>query len=205
MKQVVCAFDFDGTLTSGDSFLDFVRFDRGTLRFIIGFLRYSPLILLMLLHVCDNGKVKQKIFSYFFRGMTLDEFDRRCRAYARARKDSLLREDGRRAVVKALQTGYRVVIVTASIEDWVAPFFTTDPLLSIVGTKIEVCHGRLTGRFLTKNCYGQEKVNRIKLLLPDREAYTLIAFGDSRGDRELLRYADRSFLCRHNKVRITNY
>jgi phosphoserine phosphatase len=52
--------------------------------------------------------------------------------------------------------------------------------------------GRLTGRFLTKNCYGQEKVNRIKELYPHREEYHLTAYGDSNGDRELLAFADEA-------------
>jgi phosphoserine phosphatase len=53
-----------------------------------------------------------------------------------------------------------------------------------------VAGGRLTGRFLTKNCYGQEKVRRVTQVLPKRDNYILVAYGDSRGDKELLDYAD---------------
>jgi phosphoserine phosphatase len=35
-----------------------------------------------------------------------------------------------------------------------------------------------------------EKVNRLKELYPERETYHLMAYGDSRGDKELLDYAD---------------
>ena len=52
--------------------------------------------------------------------------------------------------------------------------------------------GVLTGRFLTRNCYGEEKVNRLNALYPNRQDYHLIAFGDSRGDKELLAFADES-------------
>ena len=58
--------------------------------------------------------------------------------------------------------------------------------------EIEVIDGRLTGRFLTPNCYGQEKVRRILTLHPDRSAYHLTAYGDSRGDREMLAFADEA-------------
>ncbi len=51
-------------------------------------------------------------------------------------------------------------------------------------------HGRLTGRFSSRNCYGQEKVNRLLRVEPHRETYRLIAYGDSRGDREMLAFAD---------------
>ena len=54
--------------------------------------------------------------------------------------------------------------------------------------------GRLTGRFLTKNCYGAEKVNRLReVLVAPREEYYIVAFGDSRGDKELLAYADKGY------------
>jgi hypothetical protein len=36
-------------------------------------------------------------------------------------------------------------------------------------------------------------VNRLTALYPHREAYELIAFGDSRGDKELLDFADKGF------------
>jgi phosphoserine phosphatase len=61
-----------------------------------------------------------------------------------------------------------------------------------VGTQIEIKDGLLTGRFLTKNCYGQEKANRILALYPNRSEYHLTAYGDSRGDKELLAFADES-------------
>lgn len=82
-----------------------------------------------------------------------------------------------------------MLIVSASIDNWVQPFF---PQVKVLGTQIEVKDGCLTGRFLTKNCYGQEKVNRILALYPDRNTYHLTAYGDSRGDKELLAFADES-------------
>ena len=69
------------------------------------------------------------------------------------------------------------------------PFFAD---VKVVGTQIEVKDGVLTGRFLTRNCYGEEKVNRLNALYPNRQDYYLIAFGDSRGDKELLAFADES-------------
>ena len=82
-----------------------------------------------------------------------------------------------------------MLIVSASIDNWVQPFF---PKVKIVGTQVEVENGLLTGRFLTKNCYGQEKVNRILAIYPNRREYKLIAFGDSEGDKELLAFADEA-------------
>ena len=42
------------------------------------------------------------------------------------------------------------------------------------------------------HCYGVEKTKRLKEVFPYRQAYELIAFGDSNGDRYLLNEADES-------------
>jgi phosphoserine phosphatase len=65
--------------------------------------------------------------------------------------------------------------------------------VKVLGTQIEVADGSLTGRFLTKNCYGQEKVKRLLEQYPDRREYHLTAYGDSRGDKEMLAFADESY------------
>ena len=64
----------------------------------------------------------------------------------------------------------------------------------MLGTKVEVdAAGCLTGRFSTPNCYGPEKVRRIEAVWPHREQYDVSAFGDSRGDKEMLAYADQGY------------
>ena len=74
--------------------------------------------------------------------------------------------------------------------DWVRCFFADDMPLTIVGTELEVVDNRLTGRFKTHNCYGAEKVRRLEAVLSEpRSNYHIVAYGDSRGDKELLAYA----------------
>ena len=187
MKKIY-AFDFDGTLTTKDSLLAFIRFAKGDLSFVLGFLRYAHLLVLMKLGLYPNYKAKQKVFAHFFKGMTVGDFDALCQRFANDYRE-LLRPEGVNAIVQAQNEGSEVLIVSASIDNWVQPFF---PSVKVVGTQIEVLEGRLTGRFLTKNCYGQEKVERILALYPQRETYELITFGDSRGDKELLAFADEA-------------
>lgn len=185
----VYAFDFDGTLTTKDTLLEFIRFAKGTFAFGLGFLRYAHLLVMMKLGLYPNWKAKQKVFAHFFKDTTLEDFDALCKEFA-ASSRHLLRPKGIEAIEKALNEGSEVLIISASIDNWVQPFFAE---VKVLGTQIEVVDGKLTGRFLTKNCYGQEKVNRLKALYPNRQDYHLTAFGDSRGDKELLTYADESF------------
>ena len=187
MKKVF-AFDFDGTLTTRDSLIAFLRYACGTRRFLLGMLRHAHLIALMLLKLYPNGRAKERLFSYFFEGVTLDTFNHLCQRFARDKRQ-LLRPQAIETVAKAQAEGTRVFIVSASVDNWVAPFF---PGVEVIGTQVEVIDGYLTGRFLTPNCYGPEKVRRLRSACPDLDHCHLTAFGDSRGDRELLQLADEA-------------
>lgn len=187
MKKIY-AFDFDGTLTTRDTLVEFIRYACGNRAFCWGFLRYSPLLILMKLGYYPNWKVKQQVFSYFFKGMPYEEFAQLGRLFA-LDCQHLLRPKGVEMVKKAQAEQAEVLIVSASIDNWVQSFF---PEVRVVGTQVEVKDGHLTGRFLTKNCYGQEKVDRILAIYRHRQEYELIAFGDSRGDKELLAFADEA-------------
>lgn len=184
--QKIIASDFDGTITTKDTLLEFIRYAKGNTRFVTGFLLHAPLLVAMKLHLYPNWKAKQRVFSYFFGGMDITCFDALCRSFAESFRH-LIRPGALEMLRKAEIEGTEVVIVSASIDNWVQPFF---PNLRVAGTKIEVVDGIVTGRFTTPNCYGEEKVVRLKALFPQRESYHLTAYGDSRGDKELLEYAD---------------
>lgn len=188
--MTIYAFDFDGTLTRRDTFLVFARFAKGTSQTFFAIMLMLPLLVMMKLRLYPNWRAKQQLFSLLFRGMAIDQFDETCRRFA-AENQNLLRPKGLQTIERAIGEGSKVVVITASIENWVKPFFhDLSGDIRIEGTRIDVRNGKLTGKFLTKNCYGREKLKRIKKLYPARSSYRLIAFGDSKGDSHLLRYAD---------------
>lgn len=187
------AFDFDGTITTKDTFIAFIRFVKGDLRTFLGLLLYAPILIMMKLKLYPNWKAKQQLFTYFFKGMNIKEFKLKCNEFARHNK-TLIRPLALIEIQKALKEGEKVIIITASIDMWVRPFFSElDKDIRIVGTKIEEKEGKVTGHFITRNCYGAEKVNRLKEIMPNRNSYELISYGDSRGDKELLEYADKGY------------
>lgn len=152
-----------------------------------------------------NWKAKQLIFAHLFAGMRIEKFDALCRDFAEEYQH-LLRPKGVTLVHEALVAGAQVFIVSASIDNWVRPFFKVRGLdgVRVLGTQIEVIDGRLTGKFKSNNCYGEEKVHRICEALTtsanaygtlslsfDRAQYEIEAFGDSRGDKEMLAFANK--------------
>ena len=188
----VHAFDFDGTLTRRDTLIEFIRFAKGDKAFLLCFLRYSPLLVLMKLGLYPNWKAKQRVFSHCFRGMAVDTFNSLCSRFA-CDKARLMRPKGMKKLREVLAEGGKVVVVSASVNNWVEPFFAGIGGVYVVGTMVEEREGVLTGRFLTKNCYGEEKVTRLLQLFPERTQYWLTAYGDSRGDFELLDFANESY------------
>ena len=188
----VYAFDFDGTLTRRDTLIEFIRFAKGDKAFMLCFLRYSPLLVLMKLGLYPNWKAKQRVFSHCFRGMAVDTFNSLCSRFARD-KARLMRPKGMKKLREVLAEGGKVVVVSASVNNWVEPFFAGIGGVYVIGTMVEEREGVLTGRFLTKNCYGKEKVTRLLQLFPERTQYWLTAYGDSRGDFELLDFANESY------------
>lgn len=194
MKKKIYCFDFDGTLTTSDTLLEFIKYAKGTSRFLMVFLMYSPLLVLMKLHLYPNWKAKQQIFAHLFAGMRIEKFDALCRGFAEENQH-LLRPKGITLMHEALVAGAQVFIVSASIDNWVRPFFDIRNLkgVQVLGTQIEVEDGKLTGRFKSNNCYGKEKVHRIAEVLKsfERSEYEIEAFGDSRGDKEMLAFADK--------------
>lgn len=188
----VYAFDFDGTLTKKDTFLAFIEYAKGYGKTFWGFFLFSPILILMKLRLFPNWKAKQMVFSWFFKGMNINEFNQICHEFA-DRNQRIIRTGGWDTIRKALANGKQVIIITASIENWVKPFFKEfGNQIKVEGTKIDVRINQITGQFLTQNCYGVEKTKRLKEVFPYRQAYELIAFGDSDGDRYLLNEADES-------------
>jgi HAD superfamily hydrolase (TIGR01490 family) len=192
-KTVIAAFDLDGTLTRRDTLIDFLVETVGYRKLALGLLANSPVLMKHFLGMASGGIAKQALFTHFFRGWRAAEFDQRCRAYSSSRLPRLLKDEALSRCEWHRQQGHRLVCVTASIRNWVAPWALEYGFVKVIATEMETDGEVITGRFKGGNCSGPEKVRRFLELFPERERYTLFAYGDSRGDRELLLLADHRF------------
>lgn len=181
--------DFDGTLTTKDSMMAIIIYQRGRLGLALALLRVLPWLILMFMGRYSNQRTKERLLHNCFGRMTEEEFNAFCQSFADSHRH-ILRNDLYDRLVKVKASGDEVVVVTASPENWVSRFV---PEFKVLGTKMEFTPC-FSGRFLTPNCYAQEKVNRILAAYPElktaRSRYHVTAFGDSRGDKEMLEFAD---------------
>ena len=192
MPGRIAFFDFDGTITTKDTLLEFVRHHKGSLRLYLGFLLTSPWMVAYKLKIISNQKAKEKFLSFFFRNCPLAEFQELCVSFAKEAIPRLIRPKALQEITRLQESGAEVVIVSASPENWIRPW-SEETGLQLLSTRLVVRDGKLTGRIMGRNCHGEEKVRRI------REAYTLpdydeiYAYGDTSGDLPMLRMANISF------------
>ena len=166
----IAFFDFDGTLTTRDSFLAFVRFARGRAAYWRGLVRLGFRIGRFYLGRYPNDQLKADFFSYFFGGMPEAELLRLGEDFAARELPRLCRP----ALVARLgwhrAQGHAVVVLTASSPIWLAGWCRAQQV-QLVGTAFEVQHGRYTGRLAGPNCHGERKLQLVAELLAGR-AYT---------------------------------
>src|SRR5690606_17606869 len=88
----IAAFDFDGTLTTRDSFTQFLAWRAGWARHGLGVARLAP-ALVRYLRDRDRGGIKAAAVREFLRGVSRAELERDAETFAAARADALLRPD----------------------------------------------------------------------------------------------------------------
>jgi len=185
-------FDFDGTITKEDSLIKFIRFTVGDMKTAWGMLLLSPMLITYKLKLIPNYKAKEWMLSYFFKGMKEQQFLKKAEEYSLKHIDTILRPKAMEKIAWHKDQGHKVVIVSASIELWLKPWCDKNDL-GVIATKIEIQDGIVTGKLLTKNCYGIEKSNRVQEAYNLSEYEHIYAYGDTHGDKELLTLADESF------------
>ncbi|MGV6815925.1 MAG: HAD family hydrolase [Thiotrichales bacterium] len=190
--MVIALFDFDGTITTNDSLIKFIRLVVGNARFLRGMALLSPILTAYKLKLIPNYKAKRMMLSYFFKGMSGERFIEIANEFSLKHIDTILRAGAMEKVAWHKSQGHRVVIVSASIEYWLKPWCDRNDI-DLIATRLEISNGIVTGNFLTKNCYGVEKERRIKEKFDLSKYDTIYAYGDSPGDKEMLQLATKSF------------
>jgi len=192
MKKKLALFDFDGTITTKDTLIDFIQFAKGKKRFFIGMAMLSPMLIAYKLKLIKNYRAKEYMLSHFFKNITKDEFNKIAKEYSLNHIPNILREDAIKKIKWHKDRNHKLVIVSASIECWLKPWCDKNSI-EIISTKLDFKNSKFTGKFATKNCYGKEKVNRIKSLYKLKDFNYIYAYGDSKGDKEMLSIANKSF------------
>ncbi|HSP29755.1 MAG TPA: HAD-IB family hydrolase [Ilumatobacteraceae bacterium] len=195
-KLRVAAFDVDGTLTAADCVVPFLRRTVGTPTLVRRMLR-SPLGLTRAGLRRDRDALKAASAAATFRGLPIELVRADAEVFAREVHDRRLRREVVQSLHGHLEAGDTVLLVSASFEVYLQPLAKLLGAHDVLAVRLEVDDdGILTGGLEGLNCRGPEKVVRLHDWLDrhagGRAAVHLSAYGDSRGDRELLADADEA-------------
>ncbi|HOK07880.1 MAG TPA: HAD-IB family hydrolase [Syntrophales bacterium] len=192
--DTIAAFDFDGTITRKDSFLDFLLYTFGA-KYVFKRLFFDNFFILLCYYfgLASNHKAKEHIFCSIFKDYAHKDFENLCSDYSLNRVNEIIRPEAISRIKWHLVHKHTLVLISASIKEWIAPWAEQYGFEMVIATEPEVREGILTGRFKTKNCYGEEKRKRFLEIYPRRNSYLLLVYGDSRGDKALMGEADKAF------------
>ncbi|HEU5309287.1 MAG TPA: HAD-IB family hydrolase [Acidimicrobiia bacterium] len=194
--DAVAAFDFDGTLSSRDNFVPFLREVAGTPAFARASVAGGVDMLRSGRPQWSRNHLKAEVLQRLFAGRDASDLDRVARTFA---ADILARHLRAEAVELAdwhRTQGHRLVIVSASLGVYLRPIAEQLRFDAVLATELEVGDdGTLTGRMDGENVRGPEKARRLDAWLareaPDATPFVW-AYGDSSGDQELWARADRA-------------
>lgn len=193
-RTVVAAFDFDRTLTTRDSVVPFVLAAVGRRRLAVQLAR-SPLQVATALVRRDRDGLRA-VGTRAFAGCPVDEVASVAAAFAADALAAALRPDTVARLRSHVAAGHRVVIVSASYEEYLRPIAADLGVEAVLSSRLAIADGRCTGLLEGANCRAAEKVRRVEAWLDAeglrRDGVVVYAYGDSAGDRELLSWADHA-------------
>lgn len=189
---VVAAFDFDGTMTYRDSFIDFLKDSTSLTRLAIGLAKLAPAMAWARMtspHYYQD--CKELLLTEFFQGMSQADMQAKAADFSMRILPTLLRPEAMKRLRWHQQQGHRCFLVSASLDIYLRPWASHVGFENVIASQLAYdAADRVTGKLLGRNCRGPEKTRRLLDAVGPKSTFTLYAYGDSSGDKELLALAD---------------
>ena len=188
----IALFDFDGTITTKDTLIDFILHSFGKFKFLIGITLSLPHLILFKMKLIANWNAKERFMKFFLKGIDVKTIQDMGINYAKNVIPSLVRSEAQKQIDFHKQNGDKIFIVTASPDIWIKPWAEQHGI-TVIATRLAIIDNKLTSKIAGKNCHGQEKVNRIKEIINLDDFDKIYAYGDSSGDTQMLAIADEKY------------
>jgi len=195
-NQTIAIFDFDGTITSKDSFLEFIKFTEGHFNFYVFIFTHFHFIILFYLKIISNQRLKEIFFSQFYKGKTKQELQKKGEVFSKKVIPKICYSEALEIIEMHKTLGHKVYLLTASSEIWLSSWCEKNKI-ELIGTKFQLIEDVYTGRIDGKNCYGEEKWNRIKEIA--NNSIKSYGYGDSKSDLYFIEKLSFRFLFPLNK------
>lgn len=191
MEKSFAFFDFDGTLSRGDSFVAFVLYAAKHGACGIGCLLSGlGAGIAYKLGLMAEKPAKEKALA-FVKGKSEGEITSLAQGFCRDVLSKRLYRDGIREIRRLKESGVPVWVVSASPAFYLKEIRCFLPVDRIIATRFETDeNGCYTGRVFGENCKGAQKPLRLAEVLASRgelvDYENSHAYGDSAGDIPML-------------------
>lgn len=193
-NSTIAAFDFDNTFIDRDSLLPFLFYMHGRWKASYHLFALTTDFLRYLCKNISRQEMKEKILTRFMKGCSFSKISELGNEYAENILDRFIKPKALKCLRWHQAQGHRCLIVSASLDFYLNPWAKRYGFEKVICSQLEINHsGTVTGKLLGSNCWGQEKKSRLLSYLGPKENYQLYAYGDSRGDEEMLEIADYPF------------
>jgi phosphatidylglycerophosphatase C len=184
-------FDFDGTITEGDSWTPFIK-RTATFSRRVGAILLLPVFAGYKLRII-RGETARPIFAMLaFCGRSEAEIQSEGSRYAAEVLPSTIRGASLDRIRWHQAQGDLVLVVSGSLDVYLRPWCSAIGV-EVICTELAAKNGVLTGRYRQGDCTGSRKVDRLRERLQLSDYETIYAYGDSSEDDELLSVAHRRF------------
>lgn len=191
VKSKLAIYDFDGTITSHDSFLSFISYSQKPMAFFIKSAILLPLVALAKIGILNRSKIKQDVFRAFFANVSIEDFSKLTTEFTNRVLPKILRIPALESIAWHKGRQHSIVILSAS-PDLILEGFCKEHGIQLIATKLETIDGVLSGQFSTPNCQGMEKVRRLTTEIDLGQFDYIYAYGDTTGDKHFMQLADES-------------
>lgn len=188
-STVVAAFDFDGTISTKDTFFPFLLYAFGRRAVytalaigLVGLLRWNP-------RKSVRDRLKASLVRGLFKGVSRQRLEGLAQSYAQEVLGTRLRPKALQRIRWHMEQGHRCIMVSASLDIYLQPIANALGFDDLLCTRLSKTQDEFDGELMGNNCRRAEKVSRLAGLLGDLAQYEIHAYGDSAGDREMLAIA----------------
>ena len=195
----IYVFDFDGTITTRDTFALFLRYYAGPVRWALNIVKLLPTFAAYKTGKIDRHAVKHAVINRFFAGEAAADVDERAKQFARDVIPALIRPNAQKRINELLDSPEcgpeSLYICSASIGPYLRAWVSSCGIheQNVMCTELAIVNDRITEGLSGYNVWGPNKVRRILDQFVPHSVRIIEAYGDTRGDREMLHAAEASF------------
>lgn len=197
--EKLAVFDFDQTLTTKDTTLYFLRYYAGPVKAYTAFLSNLPALLMAMNGVTSWRNVKERVFKSVFGGHSPDMITPYGKSFAEIEIPAMLIDKVWSQLNQLRNNGYEIVLLSASCSVWLKHWCERENI-TLLCTELEVVNGKLTGRIHGENCYGPEKVTRLKQVYELDKVKHIVAYGNHKSDFYYMDLAHEAYLVKGNQL-----